>query len=105
VTRLAAAASRARSPRSPPPTTSAADRAAGLGLAGPIVEYQLQCATNRSPALTIYVAGGHALTCWSGVCYHARAVTLRIEVRFAPRAVRSVPHRPGPGDRRGRLPA
>ncbi len=45
----------------------AADRAAGL--AGPIVEYQLQCATNRSPALTVYVAGSHALTCWSGVCY------------------------------------
>lgn len=47
----------------------AADRAAGLGLAGPIVEYQLQCATMRTPALTVYVAGSHALTCWSGVCY------------------------------------
>jgi hypothetical protein len=47
----------------------AADRAGGLGLAGPIVEYQLQCATPRTPALTVYVAGSHALTCWSGVCY------------------------------------
>jgi hypothetical protein len=47
----------------------AADRAAGLGLAGPIVEYQLQCATHRTPALIVYVAGSHALTCWSGVCY------------------------------------
>jgi hypothetical protein len=47
----------------------AADRAASLGLAGPIVEYQLQCATNRAPALTVYVAGSHAVTCWSGVCY------------------------------------
>jgi hypothetical protein len=44
----------------------AADR---LGLTEPIVEYQLLCATNRTPALTIYVAGAHALTCWSGVCY------------------------------------
>ncbi|HEX3482067.1 MAG TPA: hypothetical protein VHT91_43935 [Kofleriaceae bacterium] len=47
----------------------AADRATGLGLAGPIIEYQLQCATNRTPALIVYVAGSHALTCWSGVCY------------------------------------
>lgn len=47
----------------------AADRARGLGLAGPIVEYQLQCATNRTPALIVYVAGNRALTCWGGVCY------------------------------------
>jgi hypothetical protein len=47
----------------------AADRAGSLGLAGPIVEYQLQCAIPRTPALTVYVAGSHALTCWSGVCY------------------------------------
>ena len=47
----------------------AADRAAGLGLAGAIVEYQLQCATSRTPALTVYVAGSRAVTCWSGVCY------------------------------------
>jgi hypothetical protein len=45
------------------------DRAAGLGLAGAIVEYQLQCATSRAPGLTVYVAGSHAVTCWSGVCY------------------------------------
>jgi hypothetical protein len=47
----------------------AADRAAGLGLADPVVEYQLQCATSPTPALIVYVAGSHALTCWSGVCY------------------------------------
>jgi hypothetical protein len=47
----------------------AADRAAGLGIAEPIVEYQLLCVTNRTPSLTLYVAGPHAVTCWSGVCY------------------------------------
>jgi hypothetical protein len=47
----------------------AADRAAHLGLAEPIVEYQLLCATPRTPALTVDVAGPHAVTCWSGVCY------------------------------------
>lgn len=44
-------------------------RAADLGLAEPIVAYQLLCTTNRNPALTLYVAGSHAVTCWSGVCY------------------------------------
>jgi hypothetical protein len=29
----------------------------------------LLCTTNRTPALTLYLAGPHALTCWSGVCY------------------------------------
>lgn len=45
------------------------ERTAQLGLAGPIVEYRLLCTTNRTPALTLYLAGDHALTCWSGVCY------------------------------------
>jgi hypothetical protein len=43
--------------------------AARLGLAGPIVEYRLLCTTNRTPSLTLYVAGLRAATCWSGVCY------------------------------------
>jgi hypothetical protein len=50
----------------------ARDRAARLGLADPIVEYQLTCGlanTGRTPPLTLYVGGAHALTCWSGVCY------------------------------------
>lgn len=47
----------------------AADRATGLGLIGPIAQYQLQCVTGRTPGLTIYLAGSHAVTCWSGVCY------------------------------------
>lgn len=50
----------------------ARDRAASLGLADPIVEYQLTCGlagTGRMPPLTLYVGGAHALTCWSGVCY------------------------------------
>jgi hypothetical protein len=42
---------------------------ARLGLVEPLVEYRLRCSTNRAPALTVYVAGPHALTCWSGVCY------------------------------------
>jgi hypothetical protein len=45
------------------------DGAANLGLAEPIIEYQLQCVAGRTPALTLYVAGPHAVTCWSGVCY------------------------------------
>jgi hypothetical protein len=45
------------------------ERTARLGLAEPIVEYRLLCTTNRTPALTLYLAGPHALTCWSGVCY------------------------------------
>lgn len=50
----------------------ARDRAAGFGLAAPIVEYDLACGlggTGRTPPLTVYVGGAHALTCWSGVCY------------------------------------
>ena len=45
------------------------DRAANLGLVEPIVEYQLLCIANRTPPLILYVAGPHAVTCWSGVCY------------------------------------
>jgi hypothetical protein len=53
------------------------DRAASLALGEPIVEYQLSCAgrpggvagNGRTPPLTCYVAGDHAVTCWSGVCY------------------------------------
>ena len=44
-------------------------RGADLGLADPIVEYRLTCTTGRTPALTCYVAGAHAVTCWGGVCY------------------------------------
>lgn len=45
-------------------------QAAGLGLAEPILEYQLACAPGRAPPLTIFLGGGgHAVTCWSGVCY------------------------------------
>jgi len=47
----------------------ARDRAASLGLAEPILEYQLLCVAARTPALLIDVAGPRALTCWSGVCY------------------------------------
>jgi hypothetical protein len=47
----------------------ARDRVADLGLADPIVEYHLSCTTGRTPTLTCYVAGAHALTCWAGVCY------------------------------------
>jgi hypothetical protein len=42
---------------------------ARLGLVEPLVEYRLLCSTNRAPALTVYVGGAHALTCWGGVCY------------------------------------
>lgn len=56
------------------------DRAAALELGepgAPIVEYQLSCnpspgraaGTGRTPPVTCYVAGDHAVTCWSGVCY------------------------------------
>jgi hypothetical protein len=50
----------------------ARDRVASLGLGDPLVEYRLSCGpggTGRAPPLTLYVAGAHALTCWSGVCY------------------------------------
>ncbi|HEX7842611.1 MAG TPA: hypothetical protein VF469_34295 [Kofleriaceae bacterium] len=47
----------------------AGNRAATLGLTEPVVAYQLLCATNRTPPLLLYVAGPHAVTCWSGVCY------------------------------------
>jgi hypothetical protein len=47
----------------------ASDRVADLGIADPIVEYRLSCSTGRTPTLTCYVAGVHALTCWAGVCY------------------------------------
>ena len=50
----------------------ARERAGSLGLADPVVEYQLTCGlggTGRTPPLTIYLASAHALTCWSGVCY------------------------------------
>jgi hypothetical protein len=45
------------------------ERSARLGLGAPIVEYRLVCTTNRTPALVLYLAGDHALTCWGGVCY------------------------------------
>jgi hypothetical protein len=45
------------------------DRVARLGLVDPIVEYRLSCTTGRTPTLTCYVGGAHAVTCWGGVCY------------------------------------
>jgi hypothetical protein len=45
------------------------DRVAALGLADPIVEYHLNCASGRAPTLVAFVAGDHAATCWGGVCY------------------------------------
>lgn len=42
---------------------------AELGLDEPVFEYLLVCRAGRTPPLTIYVGGGRALTCWSGVCY------------------------------------
>jgi hypothetical protein len=50
----------------------ARDRTGSLGLADPVAQYQLTCGlggTGRTPPLTVYLAGEHALTCWSGVCY------------------------------------
>jgi hypothetical protein len=47
----------------------ARDRAIRLGLADPMIEYRLTCGLGRTLPLTFYVAGAHALTCWSGVCY------------------------------------
>src|SRR5262249_14337939 len=42
-----------------------------LGLADPLVEYRLSCLDpqSRTPALTVYVANAHALTCSGGACY------------------------------------
>jgi hypothetical protein len=44
-------------------------RTAQLGLADPLLEYKLTCGLGRTLPLTVYLAGSHALTCWSGVCY------------------------------------
>ncbi|HEY0195661.1 MAG TPA: hypothetical protein VGC42_31320 [Kofleriaceae bacterium] len=46
--------------------------AGALQLAEPITELQLSCGadgTSQVPPLALYVAGGRAATCWSGVCY------------------------------------
>jgi len=43
--------------------------AEGFGLADQLVEYRLSCGTIRSPPLTIYIAGDHAMTCANGICY------------------------------------
>lgn len=42
-----------------------------LGLSEPLVEYRLSCLDpqSRTPALTLYVANAHALTCFGGACY------------------------------------
>jgi len=50
----------------------ARDRTATLGLADPVIEYQLTCGlggTSRTPPLILYVSGTHGLTCGGGVCY------------------------------------
>jgi hypothetical protein len=47
----------------------AATEAASLGLAAPILEYELTCLAGTAPGLTLYVAGSRAVTCWAGVCY------------------------------------
>ena len=46
-------------------------RLLSLGFADPLVEYKLSCLDpqGRTPALTLYVANAHALTCFGGVCY------------------------------------
>jgi hypothetical protein len=46
-------------------------RVLALGLTDPLVEYKLSCLDleRRTPALTLYVANAHALTCFGGVCY------------------------------------
>ena len=44
--------------------------ASKFGLADGLVEYTLSCTgTTRTPPLTLYVAGTHAMTCFGGVCY------------------------------------
>ncbi|HWO24919.1 MAG TPA: hypothetical protein VNO30_39525 [Kofleriaceae bacterium] len=42
-----------------------------LGFTDPLVEYRLTCndIERRTPALTVYVANAHALTCFGGICY------------------------------------
>jgi hypothetical protein len=42
---------------------------AGLGLGDKVAEFKLTCSNRRSPPLTIYVEGKHAMTCWNGACY------------------------------------
>jgi len=41
-----------------------------FGLGDKLVEYRLSCnGTTRTPPLTMYIAGSHAMTCFAGVCY------------------------------------
>lgn len=40
-----------------------------LGLADPVTEYRLSCATGSAPGLQLYVSGDRAATCFAGVCY------------------------------------
>ena len=43
----------------------------GFGLLDPVVEYRLSCKDFRTrvPALTIFVGGTTAMTCFGGACY------------------------------------
>jgi hypothetical protein len=41
-----------------------------FGLGDKLVEYRMSCnGTTRTPPLTLFVAGSHAMTCFAGVCY------------------------------------
>jgi len=41
----------------------------GLGVGANVLEFRLTCKEANKPALVIYVDGGHAISCWAGVCY------------------------------------
>lgn len=44
--------------------------AVAYGLGKDLVEYKLTCGTeNRVPPMTMFVAGGKAMTCFAGACY------------------------------------
>ena len=44
-------------------------RAQQFGLADTVVEWRLACGDIRSPPITLWVAGSHAMTCSNGICY------------------------------------
>jgi hypothetical protein len=43
---------------------------ARFGLGDGLIEYTFSCnGTTRTPPLTLFIAGPHAMTCFAGVCY------------------------------------
>ena len=46
-------------------------RVLALGFTDPLAEHRLTCqdSEHRTPALTLYISGARALTCFGGVCY------------------------------------